>query len=140
MTDELYNRVGDLERRVRLLETAIGVGESRALSPSNEATVNRCPREFLLGVAPETDNDKVLAAVYYLEVVTGGPFFGLDDLKRFYGQAKEPAPRNPSLPPFLNVKKGYFQEVEKSNDGGSGRTRWALTISGIARIEQALKK
>ncbi len=140
MSDEPYDRVGALERRVQELETAVRLGKNRAFSPPDGVEETKSPREFLLSVAPETDNDKALAAGYYLEILSGKALFGLDDLKRFYGQAKETAPRNPSLPPFLNVKKGYFREVEKSDHGGSGRTRWALTNSGIARIESVLKK
>lgn len=135
MTESMEERVEKLERRVLALE------EAGRFSPHNVPKhVVQSPREFLLDKNPKTDNDKTLAAGYYIEILSGKEFFGLTDLESFFDQAKEANPRNPSLPPFLNVKKGFFREVGKKDDGGKGRTRWALTNRGIARVEGWFEK
>jgi hypothetical protein len=135
VTESLEKRVEEVERRLLALEE---LGRGPPATTPKPAVPS--PREFLQDKTPMTNNDKALAAGYYIEILTGKEFFGLNDLESFFNQAKEANPRNPSLPPFLNVKNGYFREVGEKDDGGRGKTRWALTNSGIARVEHGFKK
>jgi hypothetical protein len=130
MSDHLEGRVADLESKVRALEQLFGEN-----APPLKTAAKPSPREFLLAKAPKSDNDKTLAAGYYLEIISGGESFDFDQIEAFYGQAKEAAPANRRDPPYQNVKKGYFREVGKRRVGMHARNRWALTNSGIARVE-----
>lgn len=127
-------RLGDLEIRVRALE-------SRAPLPSGPRTTtpHATPREFLLEKKPRTDNDKILAIGYYLEMILREESFDFDRLYAVLGQAKEPVPANRRDPPYQNVKKGFFREVGKREAGMKARNRWALTNTGIARVEAGFK-
>lgn len=133
MKESLEERVDALERRVAALE-------SKKIVPSKEQTGDRMsPREFLLDRAPRSDNDKTLVAGYHIEIIGGTEAFDFDDIERFYAAAKEAAPANRRDPPYQNVKKGYFREVGKREVGMKARNRWALTNSGIKRVENGLQ-
>ncbi|MGA8542152.1 MAG: hypothetical protein WB947_01205 [Thermoplasmata archaeon] len=130
MSQSLEAWAVELETRVRALERRLGENTS-----PQKAAVKPSPREFLLGKAPKSDSDKTLAAGYYLEIFSGGDSFDLDEIEDFYCQAKEAAPANRCDSPYQNVKKGYFREIGNRQAGMKARNRWALTNSGIARVE-----
>lgn len=134
MADDIESRVAKLEARVRQLETR----DVRASATTAQATASDklTPREFLLDRAPKTDNDKTLTAGYWLEILSGAESFDFDNIEQFYGAAKEAPPANRRDPPYQNVKKGYFREVGKREAGMKARNRWALTNSGIERVER----
>lgn len=137
MTPSVEDRLTDLELRVIALE-----GKASRAPPLRPAVDSRkkSPREFLLSKAPKSDNDKTLVAGYFIEIVEGRESFDFDDVEQFYAQAKEAAPANRRDPPYQNVKKGYFREVGKRQVGKTARNRWALTNSGIARVDGGFKK
>lgn len=131
MTEMLEDRMAALEARVLALEQ-----NRNAVSRSAGQSDRLSPREFLLGKAPKTDNDKTLAAGYYIEVITGKESFTFEDLEVFYGQAKEQVPSNRRDPPYQNVRRGYFRELGAHTSGRKARNAWALTNSGIDRVEK----
>lgn len=129
----IEDRVRRLEERIAAIELRLGrttSSEAKRRTPS--------PREFLLAKSPQSDNDKTLVAGYYVEVVAGKDSFDFDDVAAFLSQAKEAAPKNRRDPPYQNVRKGYFREVGKREKGMRARNRWALTNSGIKRVEDGL--
>jgi hypothetical protein len=130
-------RLSELELRVRELEARVG---QKAGSPTARSETKPSPREFLLAHMPKSDNDKTLAAGYYIEMIAGNDSFNFDDIEAFYGQAKEAAPMNRRDPPYQNVRKGYFREVGKRQAGKNARNRWALTNLGIERVESGFTK
>jgi hypothetical protein len=131
MNSSVDERLADLEGRVRALES--GPPVVGRVPPAS--TPKQTPREFLLEKGPKSDNDKALAAGYYLELVSGEESFSAEQIEAFFGKAKESAPANRSDPPYQNVKKGYFREVGERQLGKGARNKWALTNSGIARVE-----
>jgi hypothetical protein len=135
MSSTIEDRIGELEERVLALE------RSRAAStPASPKAEVPSARDFLLDKAPKTDDDKTLTAGFYLEIISGQDSFDFDDIERFYHQAKEAAPANRRDPPYQNVQKGYFREIGKRQVGKTARNRWALTNTGIARVEEGFRK
>lgn len=134
MTDDLEAWRTKIEERVASLERRL-----EAPSVAHKPTQTPSPREFLLTKGPKGAHDLTLAAGYYLEVITGKDSFDLEEIRSFYGQAKEASPANPRDPPFQNVKKGYFREVGKRETGQRARNRWALTNLGIKRVEDGFR-
>nr|WP_276977391.1 hypothetical protein [Ferrimicrobium acidiphilum] len=129
-----------IELRLKLLEDRVGLIE-RSGRPSARPRISKqhaTPREFLLEKSPRSDNDKTLVAGYYIEMIEKKESFDFDDIEAFYHQAKEAAPKNRRDPPYQNVKKGFFREVGKRQAGMKARNRWALTNSGIFRVEKEL--
>jgi hypothetical protein len=131
MKSTTEERLVALEARVLALEGKTMLS-AHARSKENQGG---SPREFLLAKVPRTDSDRTLTAGYYIEVISGKDSFNFDDVEDFYAQAKEAAPANRRDPPYQNVKKGYFREVGKRQTGMHARNRWALTNSGIARVD-----
>lgn len=130
MNAEIEEKIAKLEARVEAIERRL-----RSEAPKQLASPAKTPREFLLEVNPTSDNDKTLTAGYYLEMILGRPSFNFDDIDEFYAQAKEAAPANRRDPPYQNVKRGYFREVGQRQVGKNARNAWALTNSGVKRVE-----
>src|ERR1700730_18647509 len=98
MNELLESKLAELETRVRALENLSVIPSSSPVVPRKQS-----PREFLLGKGPKSDNDKALAAGYYLEIISGAESFSTDQIVAFFGQAKESAPANRRDPPYQNV-------------------------------------
>lgn len=137
MTKDTDLRIAELERRVAALEASSA--EPR-VTPAGAAGGKTSPREFLLEHAPKSDNDKTLAAGYYIEVIGGAESFDFDDIERFYAAAKEPAPANRRDPPYQNVRRGYFIEIGKREFGKTARNRWRVSNRGHDRVKSRFTK
>jgi len=133
MTADLAIRVEALERRVSALEGGTVVPKDMGQHPPT-------PREFLLSKNAKSQNDKTLLAAYYLEVLKGKTSFNLDDLEGFYDAAKETRPKNRRDAAFQNVKRGCFREVGDRVQASTARNEWALSNSGIKRVEENFPK
>ncbi len=133
MSEDLTTRIAALERRVSALEaTPVASTPSRGHAPT--------PREFLLSKGPKSQNDKTLAAGYYLEMIQGKATFNLDHLEAFYEAAKEARPKNRRDAAFQNVKRGYFREVGDRVQASTAKNEWSLSNTGIKRVEDGFPK
>lgn len=135
MNEDLNRWRKAIERRLDALEGKLDAsGSTRSRT---DRTLS--PREFLLSKpGVKTLADLGLAAGYYLEVVCGADGFDLDDLNRFYSEAKEPRPRAYRDVPYQNVKRGTMRQLGKMVQSRTAHNRWSLTNSGIARVEADL--
>ena len=94
------------------------------------------PREFLLAkTGRKGNNDLGAVAGYYLEVILGKEGFDLDELNRFYSDAKEPRPKAYRDIPYQNVRRGVFRILGRTVQSRWANNRWAMTNTGIRLVE-----
>jgi hypothetical protein len=139
VNDSLQDQVNHLERRVAALEAAQRVRPATELKKGKERP--QSPREFLLSKnGAKGNNDLGAVAGYYIEMRLGKDGFDLDDLNRFYADAKEPRPKAYRDVVYQNVKRGVFRPLGKTVQSRTARNRWALTNTGIALVESNFAK
>ncbi len=133
MSEDLAQRVEDLEQRVFALENAPKGGAPAAAPGAKPLSI----REFVISKGPKTSVDTTLLVGFYLEKFAGTSPFNLEDVTRGFAQAKEPLPANPSDMLYKNVKRGFLMESAEKKGGSKS---WIVTNSGERHVENGLKE
>lgn len=98
-----------------------------------------CLASFLKSYGALTEIDFTLFAAYYDENKNGKTAFSIDDVKRYYTEARRPLPQNPSMSLYELAKKGHIMDATPSDDAKTGKY-YMLTESGISYIEGYVPK
>jgi hypothetical protein len=128
----------DLERRLSELEERMTHLERRfASTPPTSVEVEKplSIREFLNSKGPQSDVEKTLFVGHYLEHFEKNSSFNVDDLRRGFSQAKEPAPVNINDAVNKNIHKGFLMEATERK---AGTKAWVVTNSGELFVEKRL--
>lgn len=131
MSEDVTERIADLETRVAKLERAL----------LHEATVGSPPpkpvsiTEFLVSKQPKTDVERTLVLAYYLEKHQGLSSVNINDLKEAFAKAREPPPANVNDAVNKNIQKALMMEVDERK---SGLKSWVLTNSGERYVSEKL--
>ena len=86
-----------------------------------------------------SEQDFTLFSAYFDEKKNGKKSFSIDDVKRYYTEARRTMPKNPSMSTFRLAEKGYIMDAPKPEDAKSGNY-YMLTNDGIAYIEAYVPK
>ena len=132
MSDELANRIEELERRVAAMEALMKLGPE-PLRDKKPLSI----REFVLSKGPRTKVDTALVIGLHLERFSNVSPINLDDLAKGFASAKEPLPANPSDLLYQNVRRGFMMEAVEKKDGSKA---WIVTNSGERFVENGLKE
>ncbi len=65
--------------------------------------------------------------------------FSIEDVKRYYAEARRSLPKNPSMSLNRLAEKGYIMDAATADEGKSGKC-YMLTEAGIAFIETYVRK
>jgi hypothetical protein len=133
MSDDLAQRVEDLEQRVFALEMVLKGGAPPAAPGAKPLSI----REFVLSKKPTTKVDTAMVIGFHLEKFSGTSPFNLDDLAKGFAQAKEPLPANPSDLLYQNVRRGFLMESAEKKGGSKA---WVITNSGERYVENGLEE
>ena len=124
--------------------------QTRSVS-ENKAYIETAPQQSLLE-AGHTEAEPVSDAVDYSRVslssflkkygqLTEQDFtlFAIEDVKRYYAEARRSLPKNPSMSLNRLAEKGYIMDAATADEGKSGKC-YMLTEAGIAFIETYVPK
>lgn len=129
-----------IEKRLETLEAKLELLESRFPSAAAAITDVRKKklslREFMNSKAITSEVQKTLAIGYYLETHEALSSFNIQDIKKGFNLAKEPAPRNINDTINKNIQKGFLMETDEKKEGTKA---WMLTNSGIEFIDGGFK-
>lgn len=89
---------------------------------------------FLKKYGVLSEQDFTLFAAFFDEQKNGKKSFSIDDVKRYYAEARRTMPKNPSMSTFRLAEKGYIMDAAKPEDAKAGKY-YTLTNDGIAYIE-----
>lgn len=86
------------------------------------------------------EQDFTLFAAYFYEIKNGTKVFSIDDVKKYYPEARRPLPKNPSMSLYALAQKGYIMDAD-SPDGDDKSGKWyMISDEGIAYIENYVPK
>jgi len=94
---------------------------------------------FLKNYGTLNEQDFVLFSAYFDENRNGKKSFSIDDVKRYYSEARRAMPKNPSVSTFRLAEKGYIMDAPKPENAKSGNY-YMLTDAGIEHIESYVPK
>src|SRR5438046_10405869 len=111
MSEDISNRIQNLERRVSTIETWMKGEPDRPAIPKPTSI-----REFVNLKNPITSAETALLIAYYLEKFSAVSPFNHDDLIGGFAQAKEPLPDDPSDTVYKNMKRCLMTEWRQKQD------------------------
>lgn len=85
------------------------------------------------------EQDFTLFAAYFYEIKNGIKVFSIDDVKKYYPEARRPLPKNPSMSLYALAQKGYIMDADSPVDDKSGKW-YMISDEGIAYIENYVPK
>ena len=129
----LEKRISSLEEKIKLIENCIVVKSEK--SHNNIIDKKLSVKEFLATKKIDDNVKQTLAIAYFIECIEHISSFNTDDLKRFFGLAKIPLPRNINDKVNMNIKNGHFMEAEEKKDS---KKAWVLTATGEKYVENDL--
>lgn len=88
---------------------------------------------FLKKYGQLTEQDFTLFAAYFDEKKNRNMCFSIEDVKRYYAEARRSLPKNPSMSLNRLAEKGYIMDAATADEGKSGKC-YMLTEAGIAFI------
>lgn len=86
---------------------------------------------FLKKYGQLTEQDFTLFAAYFDEKKNRNMCFSIEDVKRYYAEARRSLPKNPSMSLNRLAEKGYIMDAATADEGKSGKC-YMLTEAGIA--------
>ena len=89
---------------------------------------------FLKQYGALSELDFTLFAAYFDEMKNGMKEFFIDDVKRYYSEARRTPPKNPSVSLYRLVEKGHIMDT-KPPEGAKAGKYYMLTDAGIAYIK-----
>ena len=88
---------------------------------------------FLKQYGTLTEQDFTLFAAYFDEVKNGVKAFFIEDVKRYYSEARRALPKNPSVSIYRLVEKGYIMDTQAPEGAKTGKY-YMLTDAGMNHI------
>ena len=89
---------------------------------------------FLKKYGVLSEQDFTLFAAFFDEQKNGKKSFSIDDVKKYYAEARRPIPTNPSMSLNRLAEKGYIMDAPRPADVKTGNY-YMLTNDGITYIE-----
>lgn len=117
-----------------LLEAGVLDESSRTALQSENDYSRTSLASFLKKYGVLSEQDFVLFSAYFDEKKNEKKAFSIDDVKRYYTEARRAIPKNPSMSTFRLAEKGYIMDAPKPTDVKSGNY-YMLTDEGISYIE-----
>jgi len=94
---------------------------------------------FLKKYGQLTEQDFTLFAAYFDEKKNGNKCFSIEDVKKYYAEARRSLPKNPSMSLNRLAEKGYIMDSATVGGAKSGKC-YMLTEDGIAYINKYVLK
>lgn len=94
---------------------------------------------FLKKYGVLSEQDFTLFAAFFDEQKNGKKSFSIDDVKKYYAEARRPIPTNPSMSLNRLAEKGYIMDAPRPADVKTGNY-YMLTNDGITYIESYVPK
>lgn len=114
--------------------------ELLAISPRLENDFSRTSlASFLKKYGNLSEQDFTLFAAFFDERKNAKKSFSIDDVKKYYAEARRPIPTNPSMSLNRLAEKGYIMDAPKPVDVKNGNY-YMLTNDGIAYIDTYIPK
>ena len=134
MTEDLEEKVANLEKRVSALEEAFDTGPIPSEEKKRDTSVNEFLREK--GVTNTTSAvNIVLAIAVFNDRFRGADSFSASDLSDLIREARQKPPTNINDCINRNISKGYMA-VDKR--GGNRKKRWYVTNTGRDFVDDNL--
>lgn len=87
-----------------------------------------------------SEQDFTLFAAYFYEIKNGTKVFSIEDVKKFYPEARRPLPKNPSMLLYSLAQKGYIMDADSpSGDNKTGKW-YIISEDGISYIKNYIPK
>lgn len=110
------------------------------LKSSEEVDYSRVSlSSFLKKYGQLTEQDFTLFAAYFDEKKNGNRCFSIEDVKKYYAEARRSLPKNPSVSLNKLAAKGYIMDSPSAGEAKSGKC-YMLTEDGIAYIDKYVSK
>ncbi len=93
------------------------------------------PAQFFRSTNPRTDNDRVLAAVYFLEKYRDAQNATASEIRDLITESRRNAPRNTSDAVNQNIRKGLLMTAGDRDN----KLAFVLTSDGESEVEDMLK-
>lgn len=88
---------------------------------------------FIKKYGPLTEQDFTLFSAYFDEMKNGTKAFCIDDVKRYYSEARRSMPKNPSMSLYKLAEKGFIMDTQAPEDAKAGKF-YTLTNEGLDYI------
>ncbi len=85
-----------------------------------------------------TEQDFALISAYFYEIKNGIKIFSIEDVKKYYSEARRPLPKNPSMLLYALVQKGYIIDAQPTGDK-SGKP-YMISEDGMTYIKDYVPK
>ncbi len=116
-----------------MLEAGVETKRDTA-EPSPEAELSRTSLSaYIKKYGPLTEQDFTLFSAYFDEMKNGTKAFYIDDVKRYYSEARRPIPKNPSMSLYKLAEKGLIMDTQAPEDAKAGKF-YTLTNEGLDYI------
>ena len=129
--DRLEERMSSLEARVAALEKQLQRPHTAALSRVKELSA----KEFLIAKKAESETQKVVALIYFLERHQAVVPANVSDLETVFAQARERRPKNMNDAVNKNVTRGFLMEAKEKKNS---KKAWVLTVTGERFVEEEM--
>lgn len=122
-----------------LLEAGM-LDNSQAAPQKTETNFSRTSlASFLKQFGLLSEQDFTLFSAFFDEQKNGRKSFSIDDVKKYYAEARRPIPTNPSMSLNRLAEKGHIMDAPKPENAKTGKY-YMLTNDGIAYIESYTPK
>jgi hypothetical protein len=130
------NEIEELKKRITELEYRITKLENHKIQNKKMNPKKLSIKEFIRSKSPQNDVQKTLIIGYYLEKYENFDNFNVNDLKKYFKDAREKVPLNVADKIQLNIKKGHIMDFgDKKDDLKS----YVLTSSGEDYVDNDLR-
>ena len=121
-----------------MLETGV-IDDSQTVQQQTENDYSRTSlASFLKQFVHLSEKDFTLLSAFFDEQKNGKKSFSIDDVKKYYAEARRTIPTNPSMSLNRLAKKGYIMDAPKPENAKAGKY-YMLTSDGIAYTKSYAK-
>lgn len=95
---------------------------------------------FIKKYGDVNEQDFTLFAAYFYEIKNGVKVFSIEDVKKFYPEARRPLPKNPSMSLYSLAQKGYIMDADAPMEDDKNGKWYMISEDGISYIKNYVPK
>ena len=95
---------------------------------------------FIKKYGDVNEQDFTLFAAYFYEIKNGVKVFSIEDVKKFYPEARRPLPKNPSMSLYSLAQKGYIMDADAPTEDDKNGKWYMISEDGISYIKNYVPK
>lgn len=99
-----------------LLESKSAITDNNPVTLEKSNLLRTSLSSYIKKYGDINEQDFTLFAAYFYEMKNGTKVFSIEDVKKYYPEARRPLPKNPSMSLYALAQKGYIMDADSPVD------------------------